>query len=188
MTIVEKLTAEEYARLPVHNYNREELIRGTLYVREPGPGCAHGYVDAQIGHLLLSFVVPRRLGVIMHNAGIVFERKPDTVCIPDIFFVQASRLPLPDEQPYLDGAPDLAVEIWSPGNKKKDMAEHVALYLRTGSRLVWVVDPQRRTVTVHRPESEPFVLSADDQLTGEDVLPGFECRVADLFDQWPGSR
>jgi Uma2 family endonuclease len=68
------------------------------------------------------------------------------------------------------------------------MAEHVALYLRTGSRLVWVVDPQRRTVTVHRPIHDPLALGADDQLTGEDVLPGFECRVADLFDQWPGSR
>jgi Uma2 family endonuclease len=181
MTITRKLTAEQFARLPAYNHNREELIRGTLTVLEPGPGYTHGSVAARIGYLLLAFVTPRRLGAVVHRSGFVFERNPDTVCGPDVSFVDASRLPLPDDRPYLDGAPDLAVEIWSPGNNKRDMAEHVALYLRTGSRLVWVVDPQRRTVTAHRPEHEQFVLSVDDQLTGEDVLPGFECRVADFF-------
>jgi Uma2 family endonuclease len=184
MTITSKLTAEQFARLPAYNTNREELIRGTLCVREPGPGGIHGSVDAQIGYLLLAFVMPRRLGLVLHNAGFVFERNPDTVCGPDISFVDASRLPLPHAPPYLDGAPDLAVEIWSPGNKKKGMAEHVALYLRTGSRLVWVVDPKRRTITVHRPAHEPVVLGVDDQLSGGDVLPGFECRVAEVFEQY----
>ncbi|HTD59159.1 MAG TPA: Uma2 family endonuclease [Gemmatimonadaceae bacterium] len=183
MTITRKLTAEQFARLPAYNHNREELIRGTLTVLDPGPGYTHGSVAARIGYLLLAFVTPRRLCAVVHRSGFVFERNPDTVCGPDLSFIDASRLPLPEGIAYLDGAPDLAVEILSPGNKKKDMAERIALFLRKGTRLMWVVDPKRRTVTVHRPESESFVLSIDDQLSGQDVLPGFECRVADFFDE-----
>lgn len=183
MTILRSLTAEQFARLPAYTYDREELVRGTVCVREPGPGYTHGSVDAQIGYLLLAFVMPRRLGRVVHNAGFVFERNPDTVCHPDISFVDARRLPLPDGRPYLDGAPDLAVEILSPGNKKKDVVERIAFFLRSGCRLMWVVDPKRRTITVHRPNHEPVVLGIDDQLSGDDVLPGFECRVAEVFDQ-----
>jgi Uma2 family endonuclease len=140
-------------------------------------------VDAWIVYLLVAFVKPRQLGYVVHNAGFVFERNPDTVCVPDISFVDANRPSVPHGRPYLDGAPDLAVEILSPGNTRKGMAEHVALYLRTGSRLVWVVDPIRLTITVHRPNHDTVVLHVGDQLSGEDVLPGFECRVAEVFDQ-----
>lgn len=178
-----RLTAEEFARLPDNGFDRDELIRGVVCVREPGPpGFTHGTVDARIGHLLFAFVTPRRLGTVMHNVGFVFERNPDTVCGPDVSFMAASRLALLGGRPYPDGAPDLAVEILSPGNTKRDTAEHVALYLRAGSRLVWVVDPKRRTVTVHRPNEEPLVLGADDMLSGGDVLPGFEHPVANVFE------
>lgn len=177
------MTAEEFSRLPPDNlYDsyRDELIRGMHCVREPPPGGPHGGVDAVIGHVLLSFVMPRHLGRVLHNAGFMFERNPDTVCAPDISFMAAHRAADFDKT-YPDGAPELAVEILSPGNTKKDTDWHVDLYLRTGSRLVWVVDPQHRTVTVHRPKREPETLSAEGQLSGDDVLPGFECRVADLF-------
>ena len=182
MSIIHRLTAEEFSRLPSTTFDRDELIRGVVCTREPGPpGFTHGTVDARIGYLLVAFVTPRQLGLVMHNVGFVFERNPDTVCGPDVSFMAASRLPLLGGRSYPDGAPDLAVEILSPSNTRKDTAEHVALYLSSGSRLVWVVDPKRRTITVHRPDHEPAVLGVDDTLTGEDVVPGFECRVADVF-------
>jgi len=182
MAIIEEITAEEYARLPQSTFYRDELIRGVQYIREPGPpGYAHGSIDATIGHLLYAFVMPRRLGQVVHNAGFVFERNPDTVLGPDIAFVEASRVPAPDGPAYPDGAPDLAVEVLSPSNTRTKMSRRLEIYLRTGTRLVWVVDRKRRTVTVHRPNHEPVVLGAEDQLSGEDVLPGFACRVADVF-------
>jgi Uma2 family endonuclease len=176
-----RLTAEEYYRLPENKSYRDELIRGTVCFREPPPGFRHGGVDARIGYILLAFVMPRRLGTVVHNVGFVLERNPDTVCAPDVSFIAASRLPIPSERPYPEGAPDLAVEVLSPGNKKKNMAVHVALYLRAGSRLVWVVDTKRQTITVHRPSGEPVVLGIDDELSGEDVLPEFQYRVAHVF-------
>lgn len=177
------MTAEEFYRLPPDNlYDsfRDELIRGVHCVREPPPGGPHGEADAMLVYLLVSFVLPRRLGRIRQNAGFVFERNPDTVCAPDISFMAAHRA-ADFDKPYPDGAPELAVEILSPGNTKKDTAWHVDLYLRTGSRLVWIVDPKRHTVTVHRPTGGSEMLSAADRLSGDDVLPGFECTVADLF-------
>lgn len=176
------LTAEEYARLPENDSYRDELIRGTICFREPPPGFKHGNVESRICYILVAFVTPRRLGKVVHNVGFVLERNPDTVFAPDVSFMDIRRFPIPPERPYPDGAPDLAVEVLSPGNKKKAMAEHVALYLRAGSRLVWVVDPKRQTITVHRPASEPVTLSSDDDLSGEDVLPGFEYRVGNVFD------
>lgn len=181
--MIKMLTAEQFAHLPHHNFDRDELIRSVVCVREPGPpGFTHGTVEARIGHLLMAFVVPRRLGMVMHKVGFVFERNPDTVCGPDVSFMATSRLPLLGVRSYPDGAPDLAVEILSPSNTKRDTADHVALYLRTGARLVWVVDSKRRTITVHRAQGEPVVLEVDDVLSGEDVLPGFQCRVLDVFE------
>jgi Uma2 family endonuclease len=183
MITMRPMTAEQFARLPEDKSYRDELIRGKICVREPGPpGYTHGGVDARIGYVLFGFVNPRRLGKVMHNVGFVFERNPDTVCGPDVSFVAADRLNILGLRSYPDGAPDLAVEILSPSNTKKDTQEHVALYLRTGSRLVWIVDPKLRTITVHRPNEEPIVLGVDDDLTGGNVLPGFQCRVAYVFE------
>ena len=176
------LTAEEFADLPDDDFGRDELIRGAVCFREPPPGFRHGGPEVRIVHILHAFVTAHRLGEVRTNVGFVFERNPDTVCAPDVSFVEARRLPIGDGQVYLDGAPELAVEIVSPGNTKKDIATHVALYLRTGSRLVWVVSQKRRTVTVYRPNREPVVLGIDDELFGDDVLPGFQYRVAHVFE------
>src|SRR5579862_8712763 len=113
------LTAEEYALLPEDKMYRDELIRGTVFVREPNPGLPHGRVDAIVGHLLMAYAMPRRLGTVVHNAGFMLERDPDTVCGPDISFIAAHRLRPGDlDKTYFEGAPDLAVEVLSPGNTK----------------------------------------------------------------------
>jgi Uma2 family endonuclease len=175
------LTAEEYAELPEHHRYREELVRGVVCVREPNPGDEHGSVQGKVFYLLYCFVTPRRLGWLATESGFIVETDPDTVAGPDVSFV--ANEPPPGTKPaYRRGAPDLAVEVRSPSNSKRYMAERAAFLLRTGTRLVWTVDPPSKTVTVHRPDQAPVVLVESDILTGEDVLPGFQRRVADVFD------
>jgi Uma2 family endonuclease len=186
MTTSQKLlTAEEYAVLPDSVAPRDsELIRGVICVREAPAAPGHGWVANKIGHLLYEFVAPRKLGVVFAEPGFVLERNPDTVRAPDVSFVRAERMPRENWPSFLDGAPDLAVEVKSPSNTKREMAEKIAQYLATGSRLVWYLEPEPRTITVFRPQLDAVVLSEGDNLSGYDVLPGFECPVAEVFSRY----
>ena len=112
------------------------------------------------------------------------EQHPDTLRQPDVAFVRADRLP-PREQrrSYSPVVPDLAVEIRSPSNTARELAAKVADYLRAGVRLVWVVDLDTQTVTVHTPTAMPMALSVNDEITGGSVLPEFRCPVAAFFQR-----
>jgi Uma2 family endonuclease len=185
MTTSQKLlTAEEFAELPGSDDRYCELIRGVMSVREAQPSLGHEWINNKIGHLLYNFVAPRKLGLVAGCPGFVLERNPDTVRAPDVCFVRADRLPSGNLPPFLDGAPDLAVEVKSPSNTKREIAEKIALYVRTGSRLVWYVDPDRKTITVYRPQRDPVVLNEGDHLSGYEVLPGFDCPVAEIFSRY----
>lgn len=178
------LTAEEFAALPDLDDGRQELIRGVMSVREPPPSYDHGRIQFRVGRLLDDFITPRKLGEITTDPGFVLERNPDTVRAPDVSFMRADRVSGDKLPPFLDGAPDLAVEVLSPSNTKREMAEKVAQYLSTGARLVWLVDPEARTITVHRPNHDAEILNVADQLSGYDVLPGFDCPVAEVFNHY----
>ncbi len=183
ITAEKLLTAEEFARRPdPEDGSKEELVRGVV-VTMPQPGFDRGVCQLRTGGLLDAFVRPRRLGRVAVESGLVTERGPDTVRGPDVSYWSAARLPL-DQRPrgYPDVAADLCAEILSPSRRRADIAEKVREYLERGVRLVWVIDPIARTVAVHRPQQPEHVLTASDTLTGEDVLPGLECPVADLFD------
>jgi Uma2 family endonuclease len=184
MTTAQKLlTAEEFATLPGPDDRQCELIRGIISAYEEHPSWSEGWIRGKIGHLLYDFVAPRKLGLVAGRTGFVLERNPDTVRAPGVCFVRADRLPreLPT---YLDGAPDLAVEVQSPSNRKREMAEKIAQYLRTGSRLVWYVDTTHRTITVYRPRLDAIVLNLGDRLSGYGVLPSFDCPVAEIFSRY----
>ena len=101
---------------------------------------------------------------------------------PDAAFVRWDRMPPKEERSGdLPVAPNLAVEVVSPGGTRREVAAKVALSLRLGVEMVWVADERSRTVTVHRRDREPGVLSAGDVLDGEDVLPGFRWPLSDIF-------
>ena len=174
MTTSQKLlTAEEYAALPDSVAPRwSELIRGVICAHETPPASDHGWIASKIAYLLLEFVAPRKLGAVFDDPGFVLERDPDTVRAPDVSYVRAERVSGENMRSFLDGAADLAVEIKSKSNRKRKMAEKIAQYLSTGARLVWYVDPDRKTITVYRPQHDPVVLSEGDRLSGYDVLPG----------------
>ena len=170
---------------------RYELVEGRL-VRMAPPGFEHGEVTQDLASALHAFSKAHKLGVV--TAAETGFRLPlpglgDTVFAPDIAFTSAARLV---DQPargstgrrrYLRVAPDLAVEIASPDQHRPEMAEKARKYLAGGVRLVWIVWPSAREIDVWRGGSDQPVatLSITDTLDGEDVLPGFSYRVADLF-------
>ena len=177
------MTAEEYARLP-DDGRRYELVRGVL-VEMSHPQSHHGIVVVALASLLRSWVRPRKLGIIVADVGHVIERGPDTVRGPDVAFVRNGRLDLRTTS-WVEGGPDLAVEIRSPGDRKGEIDERVADYLRAGTPLVWVVDPAKRTVTVRRPGVADVVLREDDEVDGGEVLPGFRAAVRECFADLEG--
>jgi Uma2 family endonuclease len=175
------LTAEEYARLPEEDGVRHELAAGLL-MSEPIPLPRHGPIELRLGRLLADFADEAGLGVVLTEAGFLLSRDPDTVRGPDVAFVRRDRFD-PDEaaRSYFRGAPDLAVEIHSRSNRSAEMHAKVADYLAAGASLVWVVDPERRSVTVCRSLLDRRRLETSDALDGGEVLLGLTIPLAGLF-------
>ncbi|HLQ37417.1 MAG TPA: Uma2 family endonuclease [Planctomycetota bacterium] len=174
------ITAEEFALLP--GDEPMELVRGEVR-RMSSPGARHGGVASQLCRLLGNHIIPRRLGrVFINDTGFVLTRAPDTVRGPDVSFVRQDRLPT-GELPvgHIQGAPDLAAEVLSPNATFSAVQEKVHDYLLAGTRMVLVIDPRVRTVTVFRTADAPRILSEHDVLDGDDVVPGLRLQVAELF-------
>lgn len=175
------LTAEELMELEDDGY-QYELDEGRL-IRMPPAGPLASIVAATILTLLNEFARRHHLGVVGGaDFGVRLRRGPDTVRAPDVAFYRAERLPA-DGIPstYWDLAPDLAVEVLSPSDRRGKVLRKVGDFLDAGARLVWVVDPRRRTAVVYRPESDPEILGADGVLDGEDLLPGFTLPLAEVW-------
>jgi Uma2 family endonuclease len=181
-TVTGKLiTAEEFARMPdPPDGSRQELVRGEV-ITMPPPGGLHGGCCLKVGRRIGNFVEDHRLGTAASNdAGFVSERDPDTVRGPDISFWSRERLSEVPEG-YIEVPPDLAIEVVSPNDHYSRVQQKVRHHLTHGVRLVWVVDPMDRSVTVYRSVQQAMILQEKETITGEDVLPGFSCLVADLF-------
>ncbi|MGH7576362.1 MAG: Uma2 family endonuclease [Longimicrobiales bacterium] len=175
------MTVEEFARLPEDGHYRVELVRGQL-VREPPPALPHGRTVTKLIRRIDEFAEEHGLGLTLTETGFALYRDPDTVRAPDISFLSNERAARPRYRgPYQRIAPDLAVEVLSPSDRPRAMLEKVNEYLDVGSRLVWVVDPKRKVVTVYRAGAEPERLESGDVLRGGDVLPGFELLLVKLF-------
>ena len=137
----------------------------------------------KLGSLLEQHASAHNLGsVYAAETGYRLEHDPDTVRAPDVSFVSRDRLPPEGESDrYWPFAPDLAVEVVSPSDTVSEVQEKVMDYIAAGTRLVWVAHPKTRTVTEYHSLAEVRVLTADDLLDGADVMPGFSCRVSELF-------
>jgi Uma2 family endonuclease len=174
------LTADELLRTHLPN-KQVELVRGILVVREP-PGYRHGDVTARITKALMDVVDARGLGrVLAAETGFKLSADPDTVRAPDVAFVSRERVPNPAPLGYPALAPDLVIEVLSPGDRPGETLAKVGDWLTAGSRLVWVVDPGRREARVYRQDGSEMLLTERDVLNGEDVVPGFECRLATIL-------
>jgi Uma2 family endonuclease len=181
-TVTKKLlTAGEFAQLPEpQDGSQQELVRGEI-VTMPPPGGMHGGCCSKVDRRLGVFVEDKQLGhVTANDAGFITERDPDTVRGPDIAYWSRQRLP---ELPvgYIEIPPDLAVEVVSPSDHFSRVQSKVREYLSRGVALVWVVDPEGRTVAVYRSRQQAAILEENDLLSAEDVLPGFQCLVRELL-------
>lgn len=176
------LTVEEFARRPEPlDGSREELVQGKV-ITIPPPRFEHGRIQLNVGVLLKMFVDSRRLGRVVTETGVITERDPDSVRGPDVAFWSVERLPLDAEvEIYPEVAADLCVEVLSPDERPKRVQQKLREYFACGVRMVWLIDPDARTVTVFREPTEGRLLCEDAKLTDEDVLPGCECRVAEVF-------
>ena len=158
-----------------------ELVDGVMV--EKAMGYMESVLAVYLGELIGAFVRARNLGLVAGESGML-KLMPKLIRIPDVSFVSWSRIPagrMPREKvPPL--APDLAVEVLSESNTRAEMVRKRGEYFAAGGRLVWIVDPEPRTIEVYRPGGgEPTRLTEADTLSGEDVLPGFSLPLKDLF-------
>jgi Uma2 family endonuclease len=164
-----------------------ELIDGVL-VEKP-MGFYESSVASAIIYLIEAFLSNKNLGIVAGEGG-TLRFSPRLIYIPDVSFVSWDRLPdrvLPTK-PIPELIPDLAIEVLSKGNTKKEMARKLRDYFATGVRLVWYVDPRTRTIEVYRSPTDHSNLSENDILTGGEVLPGFEAKIANIFARAEGRR
>jgi Uma2 family endonuclease len=176
------ITSEILQLMPDDGW-RYELVQGRL-VRMPPTGYEHGRISAILTGRLRQFVEQQPLGdVLSAETGFILSRKgeADTVLAPDAAFVSSGRVPSGDVAGFARLAPDLAVEVASPGQTRPQMEAKVRLYLAAGVRLVWIIWPETRTVEVWRPAGTGTTLSEGGSLDGADVLPGLTIPLADIF-------
>lgn len=176
------MTVEEFEGYPFPD-GKVELVRGEPRVMPPA-GAPHGGVQSNLMRVLVPFVYARELGrVFTDGLGYELIKLPHTVRNPDASFVRADRLP-PEglQRGFLKMAPDLAIEVLSPSDKAWELEEKLDDYRTAGTPLIWVIDPRRRRVMIVSRDEPIRWLRLDDTLDGGTVLPGFECKVAQLFD------
>src|SRR5262249_35249181 len=140
--------------------------------------------ENEIAFLLTRFVKEHRLGRIW-TGDVGFKLLEDRVRAPDVAFMSRDRLAKnrPPRKGFYHRAPGLSGAVLLPGDAAGGSLATVSRFLEAGICLVWIVDPPRRTVTVYRANGEVFTLRVGDTLSGEDVLPGFSCSVAELFPE-----
>jgi Uma2 family endonuclease len=143
----------------------------------------HGIVCARVAAALINFVEANDLGMAFGaETGFVVGRDPDSVLGADAAFVSHERLATAENfEKYFPFAPDLAVEVLSPGNTVREINEKVAMYFAAGSRAVWVFNPRKRTTAVYTSPTDVRVLNEQDTLDGGEVLPGFGLELSKLF-------
>jgi Uma2 family endonuclease len=177
-------TYEDYLRLPADG-RRYEVIRGFLYVT-PAPSFDHQYTVWQLGRLIGNFVADHRLGVVLGAPfDIRLPRSLGNPVQPDILFIRSEQQPRAGDRRF-DGAPDLVVEVLSPGNRNLDRTTKRDAYREAGVPEVWLVDPLARTVEVLvlAPGRTEYLVKEsrrEGERVGSSVLAGLRINVSDLF-------
>ncbi|MDT4898998.1 MAG: hypothetical protein QOH25_4075 [Acidobacteriota bacterium] len=174
-------TADELFMMP-HDGFRYELVKGEL-VRMSPTGGKHGILTARITLALAQYVEANGLGETLGaETGFILATNPDTVRAPDAAFVSRERIPPGDfPEKFWPGAPDLAVEVISPSDTLYEVEEKIEEYLEAGVKLIWIINPKKRTITIYQSNIEPQTLTEADTLDGREVVPGFQYSLARLF-------
>ena len=185
-TTTRLITADELLVMPHRDENgnqcRFELIRGelkTMSLAKP----LHGVICSRLNLKIGGFVEEHDLGETFGaETGFLLERDPDSVLGPDVAFVSHERVATAENfEKYFPFAPDLAVEVLSPGNTVREINEKVAMYFGAGARAVWVFNPKKRTAAVYASPTDVRIFSEDEAFDGGEVLPGFTLDLSKLF-------
>jgi Uma2 family endonuclease len=177
----ELMTAEDLMANPVPG-KCTELVAGHMLVHEP-PGYRHGDVAARLLLAIGMHVTANALGrVLAAETGFTLFRAPDTVRAPDVAFIRAERVPTTPLLGYPEFAPDLAVEVLSPSDRAGKVLATAGDWIDAGTRMVWVVDPERRLARVYRADGSVALAQSEDSLHGEDVLPGLRIPIRSVVD------
>lgn len=179
-------TATEKDLLRKHGTRRRlyELVDGTLV--EKGMGHKESVLAIELARLLANFVAENNLGYCA-GADDLVRVLPKLVRGPDVSFVSWKTRPektIPNEQ-ISTRVPDLAVEILSPRNTRKEMQIKLKEYFLGGVALVWIIDPKTRTAEAYTAPDVKTGIPSDGTLDGGDVLPGFKLPLAKLFEKFP---
>lgn len=179
-----KMTADEFYDF-VHaaeNRNRSfELVRGEV-IEVSRPRRPHGFICGNASRLLGNYTFRKKKGYITTNdTGIILDRDPDTVRGADIAYYEDARAYEELPEKWGETAPRLIVEVLSPNDTAQYVLDKIGDYFRSGVEIVWVIDPDSRRVNVYSKDKGVRTLTEKEILTGGDVLPGFRCKVADLF-------
>jgi len=183
MSTSSPITDADLLRLP-RDGRKRELVDGEIRVSPAGG--RHGQISVELLVRIHAHVRERGLGVVFDSS--TGFRLPGRraghydVRSPDVAFVAAGRLP-DDLAPvgFIELAPDLAVEILSPDDRRREVLEKVGEFLDAGTRLVWVLDPEERSAAAYRSLTDVRRLAENGVLDGEDVVPGFACPLAEVF-------
>lgn len=156
-----------------------EVTAGQPHEKEMG-GARHGGIGARLMIRLGAYVEAQRLGGI-YGPDTSFQIGPNER-LPDVSFVAAERIPAEGEPegrwPF---APDLSVEILSPTDLYEKVTTKIREYFQAGVRQVWLISPEHKTVSIYTAPTQARILSEQDELVSDEILPGFQCRVAELF-------
>jgi Uma2 family endonuclease len=173
-------TDEEFMALP-DDGGRYELVDEEV-VDMGNSGMEHGNISAYLCGLIELYVRPKKLGVTC-DSSTAFTLKSGNKRSPDVSFVSKERLQGLRRLPkgFFQGAPDLAVEVISPSNTFEEIYTKLVEYFDNNCRVVWVINPDERSVVVYRQPQPDRLLKMTDSLDGEEVIPGFTLPVAQLF-------
>jgi Uma2 family endonuclease len=170
------VTEEQLLRLP-DDGRKYELVDGAA--KEVPTGIRQGEIGAIIIYRLTPHIIGRGF-LTMSQAG--FRMRGGNLRCPDVSFTRKERFPKKQApEGFGDAAPDLAIEIISPSEDDADVFRKLDEYFASGSEQVWLVEPDTQRVTVYRSLMNPQTYDAGEEITAGDLLPGFRCRVADLF-------
>ncbi len=175
-------TEQDVIDIALHEDRLYELVDGVLV--EKTMGSYESYLANLLAYFLTGYVREHDLGYVLTTDGMA-RLAPGLVRIPDASFISWERLP--DRRVPRDAiaklAPDLAVEVLSKGNSKKEMTRKLADYFAAGVRLVWYVDPKNATVQCFTSPQDSVLVKAPGSLDGGDVLPGFSLPLKTLFEE-----
>lgn len=178
-TTQQAITDEQLLHLPDDGC-KYEVVDGEL-VRMSPAGWLHDTIVAQLIGALTSHVRVTRAGTVI-GSNAMFVLPGGNKRSPDVSFVAAGRLDTETKRPFPELAPDLAVEVVSPSDRQRQVLDKVGECLQAGVRLVWVIEPEKRQATAYRGLTDVRVIDESSSLDGEDVLPGFSCRLTDILD------